>query len=66
MKKNYRYKRISFDDICDFEGILSKLILNARLNTNKTKLIESKQYWIGYSDAVKAVVDELEAWFKEL
>lgn len=66
MKKNYRYKRISFDDICDFEGILSKLILNARLNTNKAKLIESKQYWMGYSDAVKAVADELEAWFKEL
>lgn len=66
MKKDYSYKRISFDDIGDFEGILSKLILNARLNTNKTKLIESKQYWIGYSDAVKAVIVELESWFKNL
>lgn len=66
MKKDYRYKRISFDDICDFEGILAKLILNARKNTDKTKMLESKQYWMGYADAVKAVVDEMEAWFKQL
>lgn len=66
MKKDFRYKRICFDDVAELESILANNVMNARINIDKAHSFELKQYWQGYIEATKRAEEELERWYGEL
>ncbi len=66
MKRDFSYKGLAFDDVMELENTLASNIINARKKVESARTFELKQYYLGYIEATKRAIEELENWYHKL